>query len=561
MDLVTDTITINTPGQIKRFLSKINFVAESQQCAADQSEHLIDIAYKSNEYYIKKLSAFNSFEEELQSNYLPWIMFKGVDFPKKNRRYKLSQGDIVKIGKEKLHVKQMHICSDKKKEETIEAKKPIKNTKSKKKFKVKQRSSSLILLPELNNSMSNMRDKSSQEKRICKICYSFEIDSSVDPLIRPCVCSGSVKYIHYKCLKQWLTMKIIITHISTIYCIVYSVKLSKCELCKTAFPEYINHKDKLYDLLDLDPGWSNYIILQNAKNDIGKSRYLYYLNYDLLNVFSLGRGKDVDVILGEISISRFHCQILRDGDAFYVQDCNSKFGTGILVQTPLLRIIQDKPLNLQISHSYLQIAIKIPFTFLSCCKEPIADNNIDYQRLNSLHVHQKLFEVIQNEPIDTSIDDNKAIEHNNNYLDIECMTDRKADKSIIHQSHPVKSSLIMMNKMNKRAINISNLSQKVSSTDLDSILKKKTLKDKKNHSRNIKKEKLKIISSSAKFDKEKEIDDISLINSICFPSVININQNKDAVNINKENNSFRKIKQEKQNDIAIIQRSWQLKKE
>ena len=36
----------------------------------------------------------------------------------------------------------------------------------------------------------------------CRIC--FEIDSVDNPLISPCLCSGTSKYVHVNCLKQWI---------------------------------------------------------------------------------------------------------------------------------------------------------------------------------------------------------------------------------------------------------------------------------------------------------------------------------------------------------------------
>ncbi len=37
---------------------------------------------------------------------------------------------------------------------------------------------------------------------LCRICYCSEeeVDS---PLINPCCCSGTMKYIHLSCLQQW----------------------------------------------------------------------------------------------------------------------------------------------------------------------------------------------------------------------------------------------------------------------------------------------------------------------------------------------------------------------
>ena len=38
----------------------------------------------------------------------------------------------------------------------------------------------------------------------CRVCFS---DSVKDLLISPCLCRGSVKYIHIKCLTKWLQQK------------------------------------------------------------------------------------------------------------------------------------------------------------------------------------------------------------------------------------------------------------------------------------------------------------------------------------------------------------------
>ena len=49
---------------------------------------------------------------------------------------------------------------------------------------------------------------------VCRICHC---ESEPDaPLISPCVCSGSLKYVHQACLQQWIK----------------SADTKSCELCK-----------------------------------------------------------------------------------------------------------------------------------------------------------------------------------------------------------------------------------------------------------------------------------------------------------------------------------------
>jgi len=56
------------------------------------------------------------------------------------------------------------------------------------------------------------------------------------PLIRPCNCSGTMKYIHFCCLQKWLKSKIVVKNSSNESTITYSFKLVECELCKTLLP-------------------------------------------------------------------------------------------------------------------------------------------------------------------------------------------------------------------------------------------------------------------------------------------------------------------------------------
>ncbi|ESN93303.1 hypothetical protein HELRODRAFT_89090, partial [Helobdella robusta] len=52
---------------------------------------------------------------------------------------------------------------------------------------------------------------------VCRICHC-EVDSQ-HPLISPCACSGTLKYVHQHCLQQWIK----------------SANTKSCELCKLEF--------------------------------------------------------------------------------------------------------------------------------------------------------------------------------------------------------------------------------------------------------------------------------------------------------------------------------------
>ena len=69
-------------------------------------------------------------------------------------------------------------------------------------------------------------------KKICRIC--LEKGNKDNPLISPCLCEGSIKYVHQSCLKKWLIKSKI------------RPELSRCEICKDKY--YIRYfKDKKFD--------------------------------------------------------------------------------------------------------------------------------------------------------------------------------------------------------------------------------------------------------------------------------------------------------------------------
>lgn len=60
----------------------------------------------------------------------------------------------------------------------------------------------------------------------CRICHESD---SISPLLSPCLCSGSLRYVHEFCLIQWLTAS----------------ETNSCELCK--FPFIMQSKIKPFN--------------------------------------------------------------------------------------------------------------------------------------------------------------------------------------------------------------------------------------------------------------------------------------------------------------------------
>ena len=72
-----------------------------------------------------------------------------------------------------------------------------------------------------------------------------------NPLIAPCKCSGSLKYIHLACIQKWIFGKIDFESHNGVLFIIWDI--FKCELCKENFPYlYEIPQNKVYNLFDFN---------------------------------------------------------------------------------------------------------------------------------------------------------------------------------------------------------------------------------------------------------------------------------------------------------------------
>ena len=260
-----------------------------------------------------------------------------------------------------------------------------------------------------NDLVSNNNINTEKKKKICRICYLEEENNESNPLIRPCKCSGSMKYIHYECLLHWLKTSLIINKRAFVengFFDIYRLDLIECELCKNHLLNYIKHNNKIYSLIDylrLDKDKEKEKILpkkgkrkKEEKNymifdDIipGKCGFLcrYLVKFDKENILRIGRGLDNQLILNDISVSRNHCAIKLDENYnLILEDNNSKFGSLVLVQAEEIEILKGKTLTVQIGTNYLSFKLEIQTNFFSCCNAEEIDFKNDYEKINSKSV-------------------------------------------------------------------------------------------------------------------------------------------------------------------------------
>ena len=143
---------------------------------------------------------------------------------------------------------------------------------------------------------------------------------------------------------------------------------TECELCKAKLPDLIFHNKKLYSLLDFSEDFKNYLILECLTLDKENNKFLYIISLEKKGDIKIGRGQICDILFSDASVSRIHCVLSVEGKNVFLKDYGSKFGTLILIQTPIINLTENLPLFIQIGRSFLNfLATDANPKFFNCC--------------------------------------------------------------------------------------------------------------------------------------------------------------------------------------------------
>lgn len=193
-----------------------------------------------------------------------------------------------------------------------------------------------------------------RENGVCKVCF-FEDSDPENPLISPCNCSGTMKYIHLSCLQQWLALRMVSR--STENCITYSWKSMECEICKCPYPFSFCTKGRGTDLFKIERPEVPYLVLEAIAGDRNNNRAIHIISVTSKNNVKLGRGHDSDVRISDISVSRCHAIVkLRDGN-FLLEDYNSKFGT-LIKSRDRIHISSNNSVVVQTGRTVISMSLK-----------------------------------------------------------------------------------------------------------------------------------------------------------------------------------------------------------
>lgn len=166
----------------------------------------------------------------------------------------------------------------------------------------------------------------------CRFCWTGD-QTEENPLICACKCSGSIRFIHFQCVKMWLQTKVTKKE-GPGHCTL-NWKNFECELCKKAYPYTFVLKGERRFLVDLHRPTDNdtpYMIMESLSSDKNSSRTVHIVTMNTPTTsFSLGRGHDSELRINDISVSRKHASLEYKNGDFVLTDLKSKFGTLVLI--------------------------------------------------------------------------------------------------------------------------------------------------------------------------------------------------------------------------------------
>ena len=369
---------------------------------------------------------------------------------------------------------------------------------------------------------NNQKNKSN---RICRICYGDDTTSE-NPLICPCICKGSMKYIHYECLKNWLNSKIeedisVDSENPEVEVISYNRKDISCELCKEKLPDYVKHNDRYYNISFYKPKFEEFVVLESMRADKHKAKFIHIISYDKKSSINIGRANECELSISELSVSRFHCIIHKDEGELFLEDNSSKFGTLVLIQNNNMYMNDYVPLKVQTNKTYIKFKIVKPFK-ISCCRDPyiFESKKYDYQIQN-----RKCFDILsyfiikEDDPNQTEKEEEEENKNNINEKENDLIDDD--DKN----ENEGKKEDNNVNNVNKELINDDTKKENKSEIDYEHL-------DSKTHSHRIKKVNIKKGKNDAS-----ELPNLNKINIEHFRDSISLIADKDGKQPGANNNN------------------------
>lgn len=253
----------------------------------------------------------------------------------------ISEGDVVKLGRIRMKIRKIMLSNTTEERESM---------------------------PKCFDSLASQVEVNEEidQEASCRICFSNEITEN-NPLISPCECMGSIKYIHVECIKNWLRSRIQTK--TTGYAVSYYWNDLVCELCKTSLPASVYYQGTKMDLVSIEYPTKPYILFEEFTPENINSNGIHVVTVDEGKSISVGRSQDADFRISDISVSRKHAAIHFSEGKFTVSDNKSKFGT-LIKMKKVISLSKDKSVSIQVGRTMFHICVKKKINCKKFCCNP-----------------------------------------------------------------------------------------------------------------------------------------------------------------------------------------------
>ena len=404
--LITSTLNINSTSYIYRKENSVISYSEKSNKKDEELLFKIRIGFGKKKYLEIIRNKYDLDENDNLINPNPcFFLLKPSKIDPKMNRYKLSPGEIIKIGRITMRIRDIKF-KKKFNEKNSQDNNSINNKKEK---GTKKMSRLETTESKLNNYEEDLKKKSAKKKtqkdifsklekmkRVCRICYLEEDENNPEnPLVQPCTCTGSVKFIHLTCLRKWVSTRSCVKIDTSSDCSIFLIKPVECELCKTKYPDFIKFENRLLPVIDFSQEFDNYLTLESLTLDRQNNKFIYAISLDKERKIKIGRGHEAKVLLSDISVSRIHCIMIVENNQVFIEDNESKFGTLILVQTPNIKISENLPLYIQVGRTFFECKLVKPFKLFNCCEVEEKNNIFYYYNQNEKFIKDNLGMVVK----------------------------------------------------------------------------------------------------------------------------------------------------------------------
>ena len=404
--LITSTLNINSTSYIYRKENNVISYSEKSNKKDEELLFKIRIGFGKKKHLEIIRNKYDLDENDNLVNPNPcFFLLKPSKIDPKMNRYKLSPGEIIKIGRITMRIRDIKF-KKKFNEKNSQDNNSINNKKEK---GTKKMSRLETTESKLNNYEEDLKKKSAKKKtqkdifsklekmkRVCRICYLEEDENNPEnPLVQPCTCTGSVKFIHLTCLRKWVSTRSCVKIDTSSDCSIFLIKPVECELCKTKYPDFIKFENRLLPVIDFSQEFDNYLTLESLTLDRQNNKFIYAISLDKERKIKIGRGHEAKVLLSDISVSRIHCIMIVENNQVFIEDNESKFGTLILVQTPNIKISENLPLYIQVGRTFFECILVKPFKLFNCCEVEEKNNIFYYYNQNEKFIKDNLGMVVK----------------------------------------------------------------------------------------------------------------------------------------------------------------------